>query len=83
MSEPVSHPLYKPQNIRRLKVVALVLLLMTVLAEGFIHLHGHFGFDEFFAFTAVSGLLSSLLLIVLALFIALLLRRPENYYDAD
>ncbi len=82
MSEPASHPFYKPQNIRRLKIVALVLLLLSVLAEGFIHLHGHFGFDEIFGFTAASGFLGSLLLIVLALVIAVLLRRPENYYDA-
>lgn len=78
-----SHPLYKPENRRRLKIIALLLALLTLAAEPFAHLHAYFGFAEVFGFNGVSGLLSSAGLIALALIIALILRRPDDYYDAD
>lgn len=81
MNEPASHPWYQPRNVRRLKTIALALPLLSLLAGFFVPVHGHFSFDEWFGFTAFIGLGASALLIIIALFMAMLLRRSENYYQ--
>jgi len=78
-----SHPLYQPLNRRRLKIFGIALALLTLAAEPFVHWHAYFGFADVFGFNAVSGLVATIVLIVLALLLATVLRRPENYYDTD
>jgi hypothetical protein len=45
------------------------------------HRHGHFAFENFVGFWAVFGLLACLLLVYLAKFIRLIIKRPQDYYD--
>lgn len=78
-----SHPLYKPENRRRLKIIALLLTLFTLAAELFVHPHPHFSFESVFGFYGFCGLLSSAALIGLAWIVALMLLRRDDYYDAD
>lgn len=78
-----SHPLYQPLNRRRLKIFGIVLVLLTLAAEPFVHWHAYFGFADVFGFNAIGGLIAAILLIVLPLLLAAILRRPEDYYDTD
>jgi len=78
-----SHPLYKTINRQRLKFVGIILAVLTLAATPFVHGHAYFGFADVFGFHGVTGLLATLALIVLALLLAILLRRPEDYYGAD
>ncbi|MDZ7737216.1 MAG: hypothetical protein U5P41_14875 [Gammaproteobacteria bacterium] len=78
-----SHPLYQPLNRRRLKIFGIVLALLTLAAEPFVHRHAYFGFADVFGFNAAGGLVATITLIVLVLLLAAVLRRPENYYDTD
>ncbi len=77
-----SHPLYQPGNRRRLRQIGIILALLTLAAELFVPLHGYFGFAEVFGFNAISGLIGTVALIVLALILGVILRRRDDYYDA-
>lgn len=77
------HPFYRPENRRRLKFIGLVLAVLSLLAELFVSMHGHFGFDDVFGFNAVSGLIGTAGLIVVAFIAFLILQREDDYYDAD
>jgi hypothetical protein len=59
-------------------------LLLAVLLglEIPVHLHGYFGWDEWFGFNAAVGLASCLLLVLIARYVVCpLLARDEDYYD--
>lgn len=77
------HPFYRSENRRRLKFIGLVLAVLSLLAELFVSMHGHFGFDEVFGFNAFSGLIGTAGLIVVAFITFLILQREDDYYDAD
>jgi hypothetical protein len=59
-----------------------VLLAVLLGLEIPVHMHGYFGWDEWFGFNAAVGLVSCLLLVLTARYVVLpLLRRDEDYYD--
>lgn len=76
-----SHPLYDSRNRRRLKQLGIMLALLTLAGELFVHLHGYFSFAEVFGFYALGGLIATIVLIVIALLLRAVLQRPEGYYD--
>lgn len=71
----------KPRNIRFLRVLFYLALILVVGAEFFIHKHQEFGVDGFIGFYAVYGFISYVLLIVVAKGIRKLVMRREDYYD--
>ena len=77
------HWLYRPENHRRLWWGFALILAVTVLAQLGVHLHGHFGFDEWFGFNAIYGFVSCTLMVVFAKLLGALLKRREDYYDRD
>lgn len=75
------HWLDDPRNVKRLWRGFLVVLALTVAAEWLIHLHPHFGVDSLFGFNAGFGFIACAAMIVVAKALALLLKRPDSYYD--
>jgi hypothetical protein len=50
-------------------------------SDVFIHKHAHFGWDGWFGFSAVYGVISCLVLVFGAKSLLPLLKREEDYYD--
>lgn len=75
------HWLVRPSTIRKLWIGASVILALIVLAQTVIYVKGYFGFDAWFGFGAVYGFVSCLIMVLVAKFLGLFLKRPENYYD--
>lgn len=80
-ADPQPHWLDHPANVKRLYRGFLVVLALTVLAELLVHLHPHFEVDALFGFNAWFGFLACLAMIVVAKGLALVLKRPDTYYD--
>jgi hypothetical protein len=78
--EPL-HWLQKPTTIRLLWVLGFGLLAITVLAQIWIPMHGHFGWDDWFGFYALFGFFSCVLMVVVAKALALWVKRPDTYYE--
>ena len=76
-----SHWLDEPRNVRLLWRGFLVVLALTVLAEFVVHLHPAFEIESVFGFNAWFGLLGCAVMIFGAKALALLLKRPDTYYD--
>jgi hypothetical protein len=77
-----SHWLDRPGNIKLLWRAFIVVLVLTVLAEFFVHLHPTFAVEGWFGFHAAFGVLACALMIAVAKLLGLLIRRPDSYYSA-
>ncbi len=77
------HWLDQPRNVKLLWRGFLFVMLLTVLAERFVTMHPHFAVESIFGFYAWYGFLLCALLIGVAKGLALLLKRPDTYYDKD
>ena len=71
----------KPENVRRLQKGFFVALVLVLLAELFVDMHGEFSVEHFFGFYAVYGFISYVALIFVAKLFRKLLMRKEDYYD--
>ncbi len=74
------HWLARPGNVRLLWRGFWVVLALTVVAQFFIPIKGHFGIDGWFGFGAVFGFLSCLAMVLAAKALGFLLKRDEDYY---
>lgn len=77
------HWLDHPANVKRLYRGFQVVLALTVLAELVVHLHPHFSIEALFGFNAWFGFLACLAMIIVAKGLALVLKRPDTYYDQN
>ena len=75
------HWLARPENIRKLWIVFIVILALTVMADFFVHHHPHFGIDGTFGFGAWFGFISCVVLVVFSKALGSILKRPDTYYD--
>jgi hypothetical protein len=80
MNDP--HWLDDPKHVKLLWRGFLVVLALTVLAEPLVHLHPHFEIESWFAFHAWYGLGVCIAMIAFAKALALVLKRPDTYYDS-
>lgn len=74
------HPITQPQAVRRLWFAGCGILAVTVVAEPFVHLHPHFGFDGWFGFHAWYGFLTCVAMVVFAKVLGIFLKREDRYY---
>ena len=74
------HKLYTSRAKKKAWLFGVLILVMTLFAEYFIHLHAYFTDVDWFAFNAVWGFLSCLLMVVFAKLLGLLIKRREDYY---
>lgn len=75
------HWLVRPENIRKLWIVFIIILALTVLADFFVEHHPHFGLDGTFGFGAWFGFISCVVLVFFSKALGALLKRPDTYYD--
>ncbi len=70
-----------PKNVRRLQVGFFVALVLVLIAESFVDMHGEFEVEHFYGFYAVFGFISYVSLIFVAKFLRKIIMRNEDYYD--
>jgi UPF0716 family protein affecting phage T7 exclusion len=75
------HWLYFPSAKRKLWIVGVIFLLLTVIGEFFIKLHPYFEITGYFAFHAVFGFLSCVAMILFARLLGYFIKRRDDYYD--
>jgi fumarate reductase subunit D len=81
-----THWLYRTENLPKLWVVQIVILLLALLPEFFVHHHPHFGeqgyaFDATFGFFAWYGFLACAGMVAAAKVLGIFLKRKDTYYD--
>lgn len=77
------HWLVRPESIRALWTGFVAVLVLVVLSDLFIHAHAAFRIDGTFGFYAWYGLATCIAMIAVAKLLALLLKRPDTYYDTS
>lgn len=75
------HWLYQPGNLRKLWVGGAVVLSLTVAVQLWVPVHGHFGFDGWFAFSAGYGFVTCVAMVLFAKLLGVLIKRRDTYYD--
>ncbi|HCY86923.1 MAG TPA: hypothetical protein DHV36_17465 [Desulfobacteraceae bacterium] len=71
----------KPENVRRLLIGFFIALVLVLVAEAFVDMHGEFHVEHFYGFYAVYGFISYVTLIFVAKALRKILMRREDYYD--
>jgi len=75
------HWLLRQENIRKLWIGFIVVLVLTVVAGLFVHQHDSFGVEDSFAFFAWYGFITCVGMVVFAKLLGIFLKRPEDYYE--
>ncbi len=75
------HWLTRPETIKRLWIVFIAILAVTVLLDLVIEHHPHFGIDGTFGFGAWYGFLSCVVMVLFAKGLGFFLKRPDDHYD--
>ena len=71
----------RPSSVDLLVKLLIVACVIVVLADFGYHKHGHFGFQEWFAFDAFFGFAAYVFLVNSAKGLRKILMRGEDYYD--
>ncbi len=77
------HWLVRRRSIRVLWIVFVAVLAVLAVGDVFISGHPYFGLDGTFAFYAWYGLLTCVVMILLAKAMGVLLKRKDTYYDGE
>lgn len=80
------HWLYRSENLPKLWLIQILILVLALLPEFFLHHHPHFeesGFtlDGGFGFYAWYGFLTCAGMVALAKILGIFLKRKDTYYD--
>lgn len=75
--------LVRPDSIRLLWRIFWVILALTVLAQLLFKVKGYFGIDGWIGFGAIFGFLSCLVMVLVAKFLGVFLKRSDDYYRAE
>ncbi len=70
-----------PKNVKRLRMGFYIALVLVLIAEAFVQMHGAFPVEHFYGFYAVYGFISYVLLIFVAKLLRKIIMRKEDYYD--
>lgn len=86
MSEKDKHWLYRTANRSKLWIMLIVLLVVSLIPEFFIHHHPHFDedvtrIDTTWGFFAWYGFLSGVAIMVGAKLLGIFLKRKDTYYN--
>jgi hypothetical protein len=77
------HWLVRPETIRWIWRISIVVLAVTVLLQLVIKVKGYFGVDGWIGFGAVYGFLACLAMVLVAKGLGFALKRDEDYYRRD
>jgi hypothetical protein len=73
--------LERPETVRLIYIVLIVVCVLTALIDFVYHRHAHFGFEKTHTFYALFGFVASIGLILAAKQLHNILKREEDYYD--
>jgi uncharacterized membrane protein len=74
------HWLVRPTTIRKLWYGFIGILAVVVMAQAVIPIKGYFSVDGWFGFGAIYGLVSCLLMVLVAKVLGVVLKRPQGYF---
>ena len=77
------HWLVRPETIRWIWRISIVVLALTVLLQLVIKVKGYFGVDGWLGFGAAYGFLSCLAMVLVAKGLGFVLKRDDDYYKGD
>ena len=77
------HWLVRPETIRWIWRISIVVLAITVLLQLVIKVKGYFGVDGWIGFGAAYGFLACLAMVLVAKGLGFALKRDEDYYRRD
>ena len=80
-AESDTHWLVRPSTIRLLWIVFIVVLMATLGAQIFVHLHAAFGIEGTFGFHAWYGFSACVAMIIFAKGLGYLIKRSDKYYE--
>jgi len=83
MNEQRKHWLLRTENIRKLWMLFIAILIATVVAGLFVHQHEAFGIEDSLGFYAWYGFITCVGMVIFAKLLGLFLKRPETYYDTE
>lgn len=83
MPEKEKHWLVRPETIRWLWVIFILVLAVVVAWELLLKRHPHFPGEGIFGFNAWYGFLACAAMVVFAKGLAYLIKRPDTYYDHE
>ena len=75
------HWLARPASLRRIKIVSVIVLALTLLPDLFIERHSAFGVEDAFGFHAAYGFLACVAIVLVAKALGGVLKRGDRYYD--
>ena len=78
MNEPW---IVRKKNIKKLWVILILILTLTVLLQILIPIKGHFEVEEWFAFGAWFGFFSCIIMIIFAKILGFFIKRKDDYYE--
>lgn len=86
MSEKDKHWLYRKENLPKLWIAMIVLLVVSLIPEFFVHHHPHFEdqgihVDASWGFFAWYGFITCAAMVVGAKLLGFVLKRKDTYYD--
>lgn len=82
-NENEKHWLVRKETILLLWRVGLVILLLLVLADFFVHAHPYFQIDGTFGFYSWFGLITCVGMVLIAKALGIFLKRKDTYYDNE
>lgn len=75
------HWLVRPATIRKIWIISVIILALTVLADFFVVHHPHFGIDGTYGFGAWFGFVACVVLVIGSKILGAILKRSDTYYD--
>ena len=77
------HWILKKENIKKLWVCSIVLLVFLVLVQLFFPIKGHFEVESWIGFGAWFGFIACILMILFSKVLGLVVKKSEDYYVQD
>ena len=83
MNDKREHWLRRPETIRKLWIVGIIVLAILVVVGQMIQQHPHFEGEKLFAFNAWYGFGCCVAMVVGAKLLGVFLKRKDTYYERD
>lgn len=83
MNDTQEHWLRRPETIRKLWIIGIVVLAILVILGELIQQHPHFDGEKLFGFNAWFGFGSCVAMVIGAKLLGVILKRKDTYYERD
>ena len=77
------HWILRKENIKKLWVCSIVLLVSLILVQLIFPIKGHFEVESWIGFGAWFGFIACILMILFSKILGLVVKKPEDYYEKD